>query len=362
MNTHQSTPEGKKELVDAFSAYTWLVVKTNPVKRMIHLIRTPIPPYIAKEVEEYKEQECTRYYIENKIEPPYILSSHSVDLLLMQVIQTGIPLYKVSGKDISCVADIKRLWDDAGLSNSTILEWKEIYRVMAYLKPQNLQIEKELMAELEPGKNTSASIPQKQGNIFCCLGDTWEITFEKNRLQVKDRLYMNHIQYVLENPLKILSLLDLDKVFEKKQQTDAMKEQQKECMDILSVSSNSGTIEKQDNEDSKKYLKKEVEKLQDEIEIARETQNSEKEAELQAQLDELSKYVSDGLHKTRIPGRKGKNEASILRGINRCIDSIKTASSKADTGKLIAEHIDKNIERSKYHIIYKPENQPNWNL
>ncbi|MBM4056312.1 MAG: hypothetical protein FJ264_16905 [Planctomycetes bacterium] len=228
--------------------------------------------------------------------------------------------------------------------------------------PQGLLEEFEII-ELEPEKQgTPASTPQTKGNVFRCNGDVWEITLKDDHLQVKDRLYMKHIQYVLENPLKRLSLLELDRVFEGKQQTNTTEEQQKECMDILSVSGNLGTIEKQDNRDSKEYLNKKIKELKDSIEIAKETRNSEMEAESQAELDELSKHLSNGEYKIMTSNRKGKNEASILKGINRCIDNIKDAANKANTGKLIAEHIDKNIERLNYHIIYRPENQPNWNL
>lgn len=45
MDTPKKHAGKKKELIDAFSAYTWLVVKTNPVKGIILLINTPIPRY-----------------------------------------------------------------------------------------------------------------------------------------------------------------------------------------------------------------------------------------------------------------------------------------------------------------------------
>jgi len=162
--------------------------------------------------------------------------------------------------------------------------------------------------------------------------------------------------------VKKFSLLELDKIFESKQQTHITIEQQKECMDILGSSNNLGKITKQDNEDSEKYLKDRIKELGDEIEIAKDTGNSGKEVELQAELDGIVEYLSSGQYKDRISNQKGKNEESILKGINRCIESIKDASNKANKGKLIAEHIDKNIERSKYHIVYSLEDSPNWNL
>lgn len=241
--------------------------------------------------------------------------------------------------------DVRRLYDDATKLLSFAIKDKA-----------------ETQVQDNPEFKTQRETGTHKGNIFCCLGDTWEIKLKEDYLQVQDSKYMKYIQYILEHPLKKLSLLELDKVFELKQQTNITKEQQKECMDILGSSNNLGKITKQDNENSKKYYEDKIKILADEIEIAKETGNKEKESELQANHDEIAKILSSKEYKTRIPNQKDRNEESILKGINRCIESIKDASNMANKGKLIAEHIDRNIERSKYHIVYSPEGTPNWNL
>ncbi len=154
--------EEKNELILAFRSYSWIIFNTNPITEKLGLCRRVVPTYIKKEVDEYKEGECTRYYIENKIKPPDILSSISINRLLIQLVQKGIPLYKVGNKEISCVADIKRLWNAAGVTR-TILEYKELYQIAAYLQPQNLKIEKNLMLKLEPEKQSLPAIKPETG-------------------------------------------------------------------------------------------------------------------------------------------------------------------------------------------------------
>ena len=159
------TEEEKIEIADAFRSYDWIISYTNPIAEKLYLHNTAAPPYIEKRVNEYKEGECTRYYIENRIKPPYILSSMFINRLLLEIVREGIPLYKVGNKEISCVADIKRLWNAAGVTR-TILEYKELYQIAAYLEPQRLKIEKKLMLKLKPEKKgTPASTPQDAAKV-----------------------------------------------------------------------------------------------------------------------------------------------------------------------------------------------------
>ena len=156
------TEEEKNELADAFRSYDWIISYTNPIAEKLYLHNTAAPPYIEKRVNEYKEGECTRYYIENRIKPPYILSSMFINRLLLEIVREGIPLYKVGNKEISCVADIKRLWNAAGVTR-TILEYKELYQIAAYLEPQRLKIEKKLMLKLKPEKQSLPAIKPETG-------------------------------------------------------------------------------------------------------------------------------------------------------------------------------------------------------
>lgn len=203
--------------------------------------------------------------------------------------------------------------------------------------------------------------PQPQGNVFNCIGDSWEIKFENDSLTVKDRKYMPHLKYILEHPFRKMTLLELDKeVNANLYKTSITKEVQSDCMNTLTSSDNSGKINKDDNKDGWKHLVEKRVKLKKEIEDAKELGKDEKEAKLQIELDELINAMAKGMYKAGIT-RTGTQEGSILKAINRCIKNVKKAAGGSPTGKQAADHIDKDICRGVGHIIYSPSNEPNWN-
>lgn len=176
MNTPKDTPEEKKELIEAFRAYDWIIVHTNPVALKLYLELSwypmEIPPCIKERVEELKEQEITQADIENRnphYKPRYFLPSVAINELLFKLVSKGIPLFKVDNRDISCLADIKRLWDASTL-NSTIYGLSGFNAVVAYLQPQWLKI----MSGLESEKQ-SRPVIKKINKLYY----SWN---EKNKL------------------------------------------------------------------------------------------------------------------------------------------------------------------------------------
>ena len=168
----KDTPEEKNsELIDAFLCYDWIISYTNPIVERLYIGNLTIPPYIKDQVAELAETEATKETLENPNHKPNpFLSSASINLLLARLVYKDIPLYKVGDKEISCTADIKRIWKETGL-NSDILEWKEYYKIRAYLAPQRLEILKKLKAEKQDiSQNKSTQ------NTFRLNGNVWEET------------------------------------------------------------------------------------------------------------------------------------------------------------------------------------------
>lgn len=167
------TEEEKNELLNAFICYDWIISYTNPIEEKLYLdnIKDKIPSYIKKEVDELKERNYER--------DGFILSSASINLSLLRLVNKRIPLYKVGNRDISCLADIKCLWDENGL-NRSILDWKEYYAIQAYLEPQRLEILKKLEAEKQ---DKAGEISIKSETLF-----NWSIDNDKQEVYFNGKL------------------------------------------------------------------------------------------------------------------------------------------------------------------------------
>ncbi|MBE7444684.1 MAG: hypothetical protein HS132_05340 [Planctomycetia bacterium] len=151
MNTPKSTPEDN-ELIRAFQCYYWIIVHTNPIIDKLPLIEAP--SYIKDQISEFQE-------IGEVEEESNTLSSYATNILFLRFVGKEIPLFEVDDKKISCVADIKKLWDTLGIKSSKddfYFYRKVCSSVMAYLEPQYLKIQKELMTRLEPEKQGGTTV------------------------------------------------------------------------------------------------------------------------------------------------------------------------------------------------------------
>lgn len=129
-----SLPTNRKEL---FLAYNWIITYTNPREGKLCPGNIKIPDCIADRVNELKENDYGK--------PQFYLSLASLGLLLSSLVKSGIPVYRTKdGKTITSVADIQRLWNEAGLQNSKGLDWTEVYTVKSHLSDQYLKIMDEL--------------------------------------------------------------------------------------------------------------------------------------------------------------------------------------------------------------------------
>ncbi len=202
MNTPQGTPEEKNELILAFESYEWIILHTNPLHNEIDLSFPiePVPSYIREDVGLHKQKE---WLLDKNKTPRDILFGQSINSLLSELVKKGIPLYKVDKKEITCVADIKRLWQETELDKnyySFITTLSYTYKVIqARLTSQRLKIEKELMLKLEPEEqDTPASTPQKVIPFPTPSGTQWhevEISFidsENVKISARDKTATKH--------------------------------------------------------------------------------------------------------------------------------------------------------------------------
>lgn len=142
----------ENEIADAFRSYEWIILNTNPMDEKIDLscAMEQVPPYIRKDVDRYKQKE---WLLDKNKTPHDILFLLSINLLLSELVEKGIPLYRVDNKEITCVADIKRLWKDAELDKnyySFITDPAYTYKILyARLASQRLKTERELLAKLD---------------------------------------------------------------------------------------------------------------------------------------------------------------------------------------------------------------------
>lgn len=174
-DTPEKIPEEKNsELIDAFLCYDWIILHTNPIYTEIDLSFTiePVPSCIRKDVDRYKQKE---WLLDKSKTPRDILFLQSINLLLSELVKKGIPLYKVDNKEITCVEDIKRLWQETGLNKDYypfITTPSYTHQVLqARLAPQRLEILKKLKAEKQDiAQNKSAQ------NTFRLKGHVWEET------------------------------------------------------------------------------------------------------------------------------------------------------------------------------------------
>ncbi|OHB51220.1 MAG: hypothetical protein A2099_05785 [Planctomycetes bacterium GWF2_39_10] len=159
------TEEKNSQLIDAFESYEWIILHTNPLHYEIDLSFTPVPSYIRKDVDLHKQKEWL--FDKNKT-PRDILIHESINSLLSELVKKGIPLYKVDNKEITCVADIKRLWQETELDKHYYFFTELSYTskvLQARLTSQRLKIEKELMLKLDIEKKsetTGKKIPRGQ--------------------------------------------------------------------------------------------------------------------------------------------------------------------------------------------------------
>lgn len=171
MNTPKNTPEDN-ELILAFESYDFIVTQTDPTIEELHETGQIIPSYIKNQVNEFKEwsavPEITLKDGKVSFNNPTkkCLSSSSINQLLIELVKKNIPLYMVGDKEISCVSDIKKLWEEIGLKynggSRDRFDRKRVCAVKAYLEPQRQRIIKELTSKLKPEKQ-SETVDISQG-------------------------------------------------------------------------------------------------------------------------------------------------------------------------------------------------------
>lgn len=149
------TPQGN-ELILAFECYDFIVTQTSPTTGNLYTDKLVIPPYIEKRVKELETRSFSRFL--DRRHPCKYLTSYSINQLLLELIRKDMPLYRVEGKEISCVSDIKSLWEKIkpGTDHLLMLSFdrERVCAVKAYLRPQYLKIEKEFASNFEPGKQS----------------------------------------------------------------------------------------------------------------------------------------------------------------------------------------------------------------
>lgn len=184
-NTPKNTPEEKNELIDAFKYYWWIVTHTNPFLRGLVLIEWP-----TRIKDLISEAEVQGQW--NLNANGTVLDSHGTNELLLMFVSKGIPLLKVGDKEISCLADISKLWNELGIKSYK----DDLYyyhdtcaAVMAYLEPQYQKIEKELMAgDLSQVKPASADSNVQNETVFFDdkKGYIWLDNDKKQKLEPED--------------------------------------------------------------------------------------------------------------------------------------------------------------------------------
>lgn len=149
-----------KERVDAFTCYHWIVFHVEPTIERLYLGNLTIPSYIKEQVEKLKEKPDDVFYYRG-----FFLSSASIHQILINLIEKDIPLFKVGNKEISCITDIKRLWDETKLSDFFLIPKPRSERysqIKAYLLPQILEIKKHFQAIKPKKQDTPASTPKRK--------------------------------------------------------------------------------------------------------------------------------------------------------------------------------------------------------
>lgn len=161
------TPQGN-ELILAFECYDFIVTQTNPITGNLYTDKLVIPPYIGKRVKELETRSFSRFL--DRRHPCKYLTSYSINQLLLELIRKDMPLYRVEGKEISCVSDIKSLWEKIkpGTDHLLMLSFdrERVCAVKAYLRPQYLKIEKGLVSNFKPGKQSKVDGIKKPNRLF----------------------------------------------------------------------------------------------------------------------------------------------------------------------------------------------------
>jgi hypothetical protein len=202
----------------------------------------------------------------------------------------------------------------------------------------------------------STIVPTDQ-YIWRQVGDRWEIVYPRKKINVKDSIGMKYLNYLVHNPGRECSALDLMALVEGKKGTKYISEEQLQ-QGNLRISDGEIAYDVLDKK-AIKDLKKVLPVLRDQLDEAKENHDIEEQQEIERRIHRINNTLKESLKRggesLTFNSNKKRPRNTVYKAIKRAIDRILVLHPP------LGEHLQPIIKKSPTFAYHPSSDTPSWN-